>query len=252
MRCSPLTRLFSLYLFSSPFATGTALAGIKHPTHLAIRPWRTSEPRPESARPKRQHKRWVWLGLVLLVAVAGFLRLPNLSYSEFQDDEVTVVWHSAEVIQGRADALFIHDKGPAEILQTAATYAIIDRMTERVARLPFTVAGLGGLLVLFLLGWRLFGPLAGWIAAMLLALDGYFIGFARIVQYQSLVFLMVVLVVLLVYKYVKDPLTSYRYIWLASAFFATGMLAHYEAVIAAYSLRLSPIPCTPTQEQRLA
>ena len=66
---------------------------------------------------------------------------------------------------------------------------------------------------------------------MLLALDGYFIGFARIAQYQSLVFLMVVLVVLLVYKYVDNPLTSPRYIWLASAFFATGLLAHYEAII---------------------
>ena len=77
---------------------------------------------------------WIWLGFALVLVVAGFLRIPNLSYSEFQDDEVTVVWHSAEVIQGRGDALFVHDKGPAEILQTAATYAMLNRMNEMAAR----------------------------------------------------------------------------------------------------------------------
>ena len=59
---------------------------------------------------------WAWLGIISIVLVAAVLRLPGLGYSEFQDDEVSVVWHAAEVIQGRADALFVHDKGPAEIL----------------------------------------------------------------------------------------------------------------------------------------
>ncbi len=35
---------------------------------------------------------------------------------------------------------------------------------------------------------------------MILALDGYFIGFARIVQYQSIVFCLVVLTVLVLYR----------------------------------------------------
>ncbi len=37
-----------------------------------------------------------------LVIVAGILRLPRLDYAEFQDDEVSVIWHSAEAIRGEA------------------------------------------------------------------------------------------------------------------------------------------------------
>ena len=46
----------------------------------------------------------------------------------------------------------------------------------------------------------MFGPLAGWSAAMLLAVDGYSVAFARIVQYQSLMLLTSALVVLILYR----------------------------------------------------
>ncbi len=187
-------------------------------------------PTPTPADPAA--RRWAWLGAATIILVAAFLRLPSLSYSEFQDDEVSVIWHSAEVIQGRADALFVHDKGPAEILLTTATYSTLDRLNEAAARFPFAIAGIVGLLALYWLGWRLFGPLAGWGAAMLLALDGYFVGFARIVQYQSVVLLMVVLVVGIVLKYVQRPQTRPVYLYFAALFLATGVLAHYEAALA--------------------
>ena len=65
---------------------------------------------------------------------------------------------------------------------------------------PLPLANLAGLLALFVLGWAMFGPVAGWSAAMLLAVEGYLIGFARIVQYQSVVVLMTVLTVLILYR----------------------------------------------------
>lgn len=83
-------------------------------------------------------------------------------------------------------------------------YSLTGRLNEQIARLPFALANLTALLALFLLGWRLIGALAGWTAAMLLALDGYLIAFARIVQYQSIVFLMSVLVVLLLHRLVQN------------------------------------------------
>jgi len=175
---------------------------------------------------------WPWLGAVTIVVVAGFLRLPGLDYSEFQDDEVSVVWQSAEAIQGRADALFIHDKGPAEILLTTAVYSAVDRLNEAAARFPFAMAGVVGLLALYWLGWRLFSPLAGWSAAMFLAVDGYFVGFARVVQYQSVVLLMIVLVAGIMLKYVRRPASPPAYLYFAALFLATGVLAHYEAALA--------------------
>ena len=181
--------------------------------------------------PAQRPSAWVWAGIASIVLVATLLRLPGLSYSEFQDDEVSVVWRAAEVIQGREDALFVHDKGPAEILMTTGVYSLTDRMSEGSVRLPFAVANLTALLALFWLGWRFFGPVAGWAAAMLLAVDGYFIGFSRIVQYQSIVFLMVVLVAGILYTYVQRPRTSSALAYLAALFFAAGVLAHFEAAI---------------------
>jgi hypothetical protein len=67
---------------------------------------------------------------------------------------------------------------------------------------------------------------------MILALDGYFIGFARIVQYQSIVFCMAVLAVLAVYRLVRLPRQVAGYLTLAALFLATGLLAHYEGALA--------------------
>ncbi len=141
--------------------------------------------------------------MLSLALVAGVLRFSDLAYSEFQGDEARAVLRSAECIQGYHDALLTHKKGPVEILLPAGVYVMAQRLNEAAARLPFALLNLAGLLAVFLLGWRLYHPVAGWAAAMLLALDGYFIGFARIVQYQSVVFLMVVLTVLVLYRLVR-------------------------------------------------
>ena len=140
---------------------------------------------------------------------------------------------SAEMLQGYPEALLTHKKGPVEILLPAGIYVMAQRLNEAAARLPFALLNLAGLFAVFLLGWRLYHPVAGWAAAMLLALDGYFIGFARIVQYQSVVFLMVVLTVLVLYRLVRAPHNLARYLTLAAIFLATGLLAHYEAALVA-------------------
>jgi hypothetical protein len=88
-----------------------------------------------------------------------------------------------------------------------------------------------------------------------LALDGYFIGFARIVQYQSIVFLMSVLVVLLIHRFVQNEGQEGQVLRMGDdvalsppralahspfrrqgqalpLFLATGLLSHYEAIFA--------------------
>ena len=175
---------------------------------------------------------WWVAGLVALLLVAGGLRLPNLGYSEFQGDETRALLRTAEAIQGYGDALLTHKKGPGEILLPASTYVLVNHMDEATARLPFTLVNLAGLLAICYLGWRLFGPLAGWTAAMILALDGYFIGFARIVQYQSIVFCLVVLTVLALYRLTRLPRLLPNYLTLAAIFLGTALLAHYEGGLA--------------------
>ncbi len=173
---------------------------------------------------------WLLIGFLSLLLIGGFFRFVNLGYSEFQGDEARAAVRAASVIQGYDDTLFFHKKGPAEILIPTVIYSLTGRLTEQAARLPFSLANLTVLFVVFLLGWYLFGPIAGWSAALLLALDGYFIAYSRILQYQSLVFLLSTLAVLMVYKALRFPEAMNRYFLLAALFFSTGLLAHYETI----------------------
>ena len=176
---------------------------------------------------------WFLAALASLLLTAGLLRLTGLGYSEFQGDETRVLLRTAAALQGYEDALLTHKKGPGEILLPAAVYALTDHITETTARLPFTLLNLTGILAVFLLGWRLFGGVAGWCAAMILVLDGYFVGFARIVQYQSMVFCLGTLTVLILHRLTRLPRQAPNYLTLAALLLGVGLLAHYEAALVA-------------------
>jgi hypothetical protein len=202
---------------------------------LAYVAWR-SRAAPASAPdlwPLHVDRRWLLAGALVLLLTGVLLRLGNLGYSDFQGDEARATLRAAATIQGYEDVLFLHKKGPTEILLPTALYTLTGHLTEATARLPFALANLAALFAVWLLGWRLFNPLAGWIAAMFFALDGYFIGFARIVQYQSIVLLMSVLVVLILYRLVRKPQALTPYLALAALLLATGLLSHYEGVLVA-------------------
>ena len=198
-------------------------------------------------RPFRLPSPQILLALLTLALIGGFFRFADLGYSEFQGDEARALLRAAEVIQGHPDALLGHKKGPAEILIPALIYSLTGQIDETSARLPFAFANFAALFALFLLGTRLFGLVAGWSAAMLLAMDGYFIGFAHIVQYQSIVFLTVLLAVLIFVRLANasdegafgraisttdsEASSQTRWFTLAAILLATGLLSHYEAAL---------------------
>lgn len=179
--------------------------------------------------PKR---RWLISGFLILLIGGALLRFPNLGYAEYHGDEARAALRAAAVIQGYEDVLLIHKKGPTEILLPTVIYSLSNHLTETTSRLPFAIAGFVALFAIWLLGWRLFGPLVGFIAAFLLMFDGYYIGFARIVQYQSIVILMTACVVLILHRLTVRPVASIRYLTLAALLLATGLYSHYEASLA--------------------
>ncbi|MFN3331311.1 MAG: hypothetical protein ACK47M_02205, partial [Caldilinea sp.] len=197
--------------------------------------WRMGrvEPGAPAWPPFTGDRRWLWAGMLVLLLVGAFTRFEGLAYADFQGDEARAVLRAAAVMQGYEDVLMLHKKGPTEILLPTVFYVMTGHLTEQTARLPFAIANLAGLLSMFLLGWRLYRPLAGWIAAMFLTLDGYFIGFANIVQYQSIVFLTSVLAVLVLYRLYVKPAALANYLTLAAILLSTGILSHYEGVLAA-------------------
>ena len=165
----------------------------------------------------------------LLVMLAGAaLRLPWLGYSEFQGDETEVILRATGVVQDLPNALYYHGKGPGEVLVTAVQYGLVGAISEGSARLPFAVAELAGLGMFYLLARRLLGRPGALVAALLLVLNGYLIAFARIAQYQGLVFLMSVLSVWCALRWSEGG--GHRWPVLAGVFAAVGALAHYDAI----------------------
>ncbi len=205
----------------------------------AVAAWRrgaAGRPRPVPAR--------TWAQVALVLVLAAGLRLPHVGWSEFQGDEAIVLTKAAAAVEGRDDAHYIHKKGPAEILLTAQVYALQERVDETRARLPFTFATLAGLLALFVVGRGLFGGTAATIAALALGLNGFFIAFARIVQYQGVVFLLSTLALWCFLrlrgaerdKAEPDERDAPAWILLAALLLAAGLLAHYDAGLVAPAL----------------
>lgn len=179
-------------------------------------------------RPVERSDRVALLALVLVTAAT---RLINLSYSEFQGDEVAVLHKAAAAIQGRDDVLFLHRKGPAEILLTLLPYAQGMAIDEWGARLPFALANVLAVVALYELGRAGIGLRAAVWVAVLTVLNGFFLAFGRIVQYQSLVLALSTLGLLMALRYQQTR--DRRYVWLCALFLGGGALAHSDAVFAA-------------------
>ncbi len=168
--------------------------------------------------------------LSLVIPAAVLFRLPYLGYSEFQGDEGVVMMRAARAILGDDAQLFYHQKGPAEVLLPMATWTLSGTINEWQARLPFAFAGLLGVVALYLLGRRWFNGRSGQIAALLLAVNGYFVGFGRVVQYQSLVLAVTTLALLALWRWSEGE--GRRWLIVGAALLAFGLLAHYDAGLA--------------------
>jgi 4-amino-4-deoxy-L-arabinose transferase-like glycosyltransferase len=166
----------------------------------------------------------------LVILIAAFFRLVHLGYSEFQGDEGVVMMRAARAILGDDAQLFYHQKGPAEVLLPMATWTLSGTINEWQARLPFALAGLVGIVAFYLLGRRWFNGRSALVAALLLAINGYFVGFGRIVQYQSLVLATTTLALLALWRWSQEG--GRRWLLAGAALLAFGLLAHYDAGMA--------------------
>jgi hypothetical protein len=198
-----------------------------HPSHLNNS---LARPAPRASR------YWLLAGAFILLLLGAGVRLPGLGYAEFHGDEARAVLRASAVIQGEEDVLLLHRKGPVEILTPAALFALTGQLDETSARLPFALAGLAGLFAVWSIGWRLLSPVAGWLAALLLAVTGYYVAFSRFLQYQSVVILTTAAALLTVAALFQEHRAPTRRLLLAALLLATGLLAHYDALAATPAL----------------
>ena len=169
------------------------------------------------------------LVLLLVLALSGFLRFTYLGYSEFQGDEAFIMLSAVDAMDGKDDALFVHDKGPSQTLIPIAFWLIAGKINELGTRFPFALASCLAVLAIYLLGRHMFNDLVGLTAAALLAINGFFVAFGRIVQYQAIVFLMTILALYCYYRFYADDMGDYQII--GTLLLGFGLLAHYDAIV---------------------
>jgi Dolichyl-phosphate-mannose-protein mannosyltransferase len=187
--------------------------------------------RPDAPVVPVDNERLIHIALLLAVLLlAGLFRFAYLGYSEFQGDEIKALTPAARALQGQPDALFEdRKKGPGEILLPMMVWGMTGTLDETTARLPFAVAGLAMVLTTYLIGRKMAGERAGLLAALLLALNGFFVAFSRIVQYQSVVAWMSALAILCAWQWRASLQT--RWAMLSGIFLGAGLLGHYDALV---------------------
>jgi 4-amino-4-deoxy-L-arabinose transferase-like glycosyltransferase len=167
--------------------------------------------------------------LLIVLATAAAMRLPRLGYAEFHEDEVEVTSLAVRAIYGEDYAVFLHRKGPVQMVVPLAGWLMTDRITEGWARLPFATASLLAVLTVTLFTYGVAGWWGGLATGLLLAFNGYFLAFGRLVQYQALIFFLSSLALVCLWWTLEDGKPAL--IWLASLGLAVSLLAHFDALV---------------------
>jgi 4-amino-4-deoxy-L-arabinose transferase-like glycosyltransferase len=172
------------------------------------------------------------LQLILLTGVSLVLRLVNLGYSNLQGDEILILCRFSDYKTPVQFLVFLlsQRKGPVQYLITCA-FSLFDPTfsSELALRLPFAIANLLALACFFLLVYRLFTLQIAIYSSFLFAVNGIFIAFARIIQYQSFVILGGVVGILALTLALQDEKWRIAGIYLGSISAALSLLAHFDA-----------------------
>jgi hypothetical protein len=180
----------------------------------------------------RQHP-FLALQIGLLALVSLGLRLWELGYSDFQGDEIKALCSVSQfsTLKQLLHYLLIQRKGPLQYMVTCA-YSLFDRSfaSEFAARLPFALANLIALVLFFALVYRLFSLQIAIYSTFMLAVNGIFIAFARIVQYQSFVLLTGTAGMLAVTLALQRERWRVAGLYIGFLAAAVGLLAHFDAV----------------------
>lgn len=167
--------------------------------------------------------------IFLVLVVTTLLRLLNLGYSNLQGDEIKALFLSPQG-QSVTDFLLTQRKGPIQFLITGAVKLLTpDYSNELLLRLPFALAGIASVFVFYKLLSHLFSTKLAFYASLLLSVNGLFIAFSRIAQYQSFVILFSLLSLYLLATSHKDA----RRIYVAALMWALSVLSHYDGVFIA-------------------
>jgi hypothetical protein len=179
---------------------------------------------------------WRNISLFIVLGVAAFFRFRFLGNAEFQGDEANVVLLAVDSVIGHEAILFLHRKGPAEVLLSVPPLALFGVTNEWLGRLPFAISSLGVVYASYVVARKMLrhllgeptATIAGLVTASILSLDGFLIAFARMVQYQNLVVLMMIGAFWCGWRFYVKRTYALQYLLAGATFAAIALLSHYD------------------------
>ena len=176
-------------------------------------------------------KRLEILLFIFLILVSSYLRFKNLSYSEYQDDESKAMM----TIQNEkfSFSFFLSQrKGPVQFLFTRAiSFFVSDWRNELFFRIPFATVNTLSVMVVWAIFKRIFkSSVTAFCGSLLYSINGFIVGFSRIVQYQNFNLLFSFLSLYFFIRLYQDKKKTYLFSALGTAFFCFSLLSHWDAI----------------------
>ena len=175
--------------------------------------------------------RTILLILLVILAVASFTRLTRMGYAEFHEDELENMRLIVRAYKGEEYAPFLDSKGPIHWLLPGALWYLNGWVNEGIARTPFAITGLLLIPLIYTLGRRMSDgrDSVGLIAAGLVALNGFFVAYARHVENQSLIVFWGALAMWLAYRAYREQ--RYNFYILVALALSIGLVAHPDVLL---------------------
>lgn len=162
----------------------------------------------------------------LLVLFSIYARAEGYWYSSYQGDEINTI--DFKQFDGNTlEYLLSKKRGPTQYVLNLANYYVFDNLSEYFIRLPYLLFGIGAIYAIYRLGKKTFSKEVGILAAILLATNGLYIAFARITQYQALMYFLIPLQILYFIYSVKNDKSLH--LLLSGLFGSIILLTHYDA-----------------------
>ena len=168
------------------------------------------------------------LPLLFLIFVTLWLRLVNLGYSDYQGDEIKALF-LPDVGQTGLQFLMEQRKGPVQFLVTYAMQIFSsDYLNQFVMRLPFAIAGILAVYFFYKFVKLHFDEKTTLYASLFMAMNGFFVAFSRLVQYQAFTLLFCILALYFFSLTIKDARWKIKGWYIGAIFWALSILAHYD------------------------
>lgn len=163
-----------------------------------------------------------------IILFSVFVRVEGIGYSNYQGDEVNTMDFLYEMNDGVLNYLLAQKRGPVQYLINISNVSMFGYRDESQIRLVYSIAGILALITFYLFVRKVYDSSTAFITSVLLAINGLFIAFARITQYQSIMYFLVPIGVLVFVNSINKK--DYKLAFVSGLLMSLSVLTHYDTL----------------------